>query len=295
MLFSVIIPNYDGSRFISPLIESLYRLVDPGVDYEILIVDNGSTDNSLALFESYGTKLRNFRVLSYAEKKNSYAARNYGVRNARSPYLVFTDVDCRPNADWLTRMLAHRDFLDAGGLLSGNIHLYPAGQELNLYGLCDKLFSFNQANYAMEMHGATANLVVPRAIWEDVQGFSEVESGGDFDFCDRAIRNGAEFRFDPNLIVDHPARECFEELKIKSMRLGRGTAEYARQAGSIEAYSKAMSKALIGLIFPLHQIRRVYRFYREEKPPLSAALRLLALSIRIGFIQRWSTVMALTH
>jgi hypothetical protein len=53
--------------------------------------------------------------------------------------------------------------------------------------------------------------------------------------------------------------------------------------------------ALIGLVFPLHQIRRVYGFYREEKPPLSATLRLLALSIRIGSIQRWSTVMALTH
>jgi glycosyltransferase involved in cell wall biosynthesis len=159
MLFSVIIPNYDGSRFISPLIESLYRLVDPGVDYEILIVDNGSTDNSLALFESYGTKLRNFRILNYAEKQNSYAARNYGVRNALSPYLVFTDVDCRPNTDWLTRILAHRDFLEAGGLLSGNIRLYPAGKELNLYGLYDKLFSLNQANYATEMHGATANLV----------------------------------------------------------------------------------------------------------------------------------------
>ena len=295
MLFSVIIPNYDGSRFISPLIESLYRLVDPGVDYEILIVDNGSTDNSLALFESYGTKLRNFRILNYAEKQNSYAARNYGVRNALSPYLVFTDVDCRPNTDWLTRILAHRDFLEAGGLLSGNIRLYPAGKELNLYGLYDKLFSLNQVNYAMEMHGATANLVVPRAVWENVQGFAEVESGGDFDFCDRVIRNGAEFRFDPDLIVDHPARECFEELKIKCMRLGRGAAATARQAGSIEAYSKAMTKALIGLVFPLHQIRRVYDFYREEKPPLSAALRLLALSIRIGSIQRWSTVMALTH
>ncbi len=92
-----------------------------------------------------------------------------------------------------------------------------------------------------------------------------------------------------------PARGCFEELKIKCMRLGRGAAATARQAGSIEAYSKAMTKALIGLVFPLHQIHRVYGFYREEKPPLSAALRLLALSIRIGSIQRWSTVMALTH
>ena len=290
MLFSVIIPNYNGSRFIAPLFESLYGLTDPGVDYEFLIVDNGSTDDSLLLFESYGAKLSNFRLLSYTEKQSSYAARNYA-----SPYFVFTDVDCLPNADWLTQILANRDFLDAGGLLSGNVHLCSAGDEFNLYGICDRLFSLDQSHYAKTMHGATANLVVPRAIWEVAEGFAEVESGGDFDFCERVIQNGAEFRFDPDLIVNHPARECFKDLKIKSRRLGRGAAENARQAGSIAAYWKAMIKALIGLVFPLHQIRRVYGFYRQEKPPLTVALRLLALSIRMGCIQRWTTVMAPTR
>ena len=294
MLISVIIPNYNGSRFIAPLLESLSELTDPGVDYEFLIVDNGSTDDSLSLFESYGKKLRNFRLLSYTEKQSSYAARNYAAQNSASPYLVFTDVDCRPKTDWLTRIVAHRELLEAGGLLSGTVHLYPAGDELNIYGMCDRLFSLNQAHYAKTMHGATANLAVPRAAWRIVQGFSEVESGGDIDFCDRVIQNGAEFRFDPDLIVDHPARECFEELQTKAIRLGRGTAEIALRTGSKRLYWKAMAKALIGLVFPLHQIRRVFAFWAQEKPSLSVALRLLALSIRMGCIQRWATVMALT-
>ena len=294
MLFSVIIPNYNGSRFIAPLFESLSGLTDPGVDYEFLIVDNGSTDDSLSLIESYGANLRNFRLLSYTEKQSSYAARNYAARNTASPYLVFTDVDCRPKADWLTRIVAHRELLEAGGLLSGNVHLCPAGDELNLFGMCDRLFFLNQSNYAKTMHGATANLAVQRTTWRIVQGFSEVESGGDIDFCERVIQNGAEFRFDPDLIVDHPARECFEELRTKAMRLGRGTAEIALRTGSRRLYWKAMIKALIGIAFPLHQIRRVFSFWTREKPPLSVALRLLALSIRIGGIQRWATIMALT-
>ncbi len=294
MLFSVIIPNFNGSRFIAPLFESLSGLTDPGVDYEFLFVDNGSTDDSLSQLELYGARLHNFRLLSYTEKQSSYAARNYAARNTASPYLVFTDVDCRPKSDWLTRIFAHRELLEAGGLLSGDVHLRPEGDELNLYGLCDKVFSLNQANYAKTMHGATANLVVPRVIWKIVQGFPEVESGGDIVFCERVIRNGAEFRFDPDLIVEHPARERFEELKAKSMRLGRGTAEIALRTGSKGLYWKAMSRALIGLVFPLHQFRRVYAFWKQKKPRLSVAVPLLVLSIRMGCIQRWATVKALT-
>ena len=294
MLFSVIIPNFNGSRFIPPLFESLSKLTDPGVDYEFLIVDNGSTDNSRSLIESYGASLRNFRLLSYTEKQSSYAARNHAARNTTSPYLVFTDIDCRPKADWLTRIVAHRELLEAGGLLSGNVHLCPADDEFNLYGICDRLFYLNQSHYAKTMHGATANLAVARTTWSIVQGFSEVESGGDIDFCERVIQNGGEFRFDPDVIVDHPAREYFEELRTKAVRLGRGTTEIAFRTGSERLYWKAMSKALIGIVFPLHQIRRVFAFWTHEKPPLSVAIRIFALSIRVGCIQRWATVVALT-
>ena len=88
---SVIIPTYNYGQFIGECIESV--LAQTYKDFEIIVVDDGSSDNTKELIESkYKDKVRYF----YQMNRGAPAARNKGLRESQGEYLVFLDAD-----DWL--------------------------------------------------------------------------------------------------------------------------------------------------------------------------------------------------
>jgi glycosyltransferase involved in cell wall biosynthesis len=97
-MISVIIPVYNGGQTLPACLEALCRQTHaPG---EIIVVDDGSTDDTVALAEQSGVI-----VLSQAHAGPG-AARNRGARAAQGDILLFTDADCAPAPDWVERMLA---------------------------------------------------------------------------------------------------------------------------------------------------------------------------------------------
>lgn len=86
-LVSVVIPVYNGERFLKESLESVFAQTFQ--DYEIVCVDDGSTDGSLALLQQYGSRVR---VISQANAGQS-AARNAGVRQATGAFVAFLDQD----------------------------------------------------------------------------------------------------------------------------------------------------------------------------------------------------------
>ena len=91
-LISVIIPAYNVAPYIHRAIESSLRQTHANI--EVLVIDDGSTDDTLKVAQSYAE--RNSRVrLHHQENRGVSAARNYGIREANGEYLVFLDAD-----DW---------------------------------------------------------------------------------------------------------------------------------------------------------------------------------------------------
>lgn len=89
MLLSVIVPVYNVEGYLEKCIESLTY---DSNDIEILLVNDGSTDNSLSICEKYAEKYSNIKVIN---KKNGglSSARNTGMDNAIGKYLMFVDSD----------------------------------------------------------------------------------------------------------------------------------------------------------------------------------------------------------
>ena len=88
---SVIVPVYNTEKYIKKCLNSI--LVQKNVDYEIIVVNDGSTDNSAEIIKEYEKKYTN--KIKYFEKQNGGLsdARNYGICKATGDYLCFVDSD----------------------------------------------------------------------------------------------------------------------------------------------------------------------------------------------------------
>lgn len=104
-LVSVIIPAYNLEDVIGKCIESI--LQQTFTDFEVLIVDDGSTDNTLAICKSY---MNDGRVICYSKRNGGASdARNYGLTKAKGKWVMFVDGDDYVESDFFTRLLSNRD------------------------------------------------------------------------------------------------------------------------------------------------------------------------------------------
>jgi glycosyltransferase involved in cell wall biosynthesis len=101
-MVSVIIPTYNRSNFLKEAVDSV--LAQKGVAVEVIVVDDGSTDETASILESFGPAIRSV----YQPRSGVSAARNRGIRMATSEWLAFLDSDDL----WLDRKLVRQlDFL----------------------------------------------------------------------------------------------------------------------------------------------------------------------------------------
>ncbi|MGB9777726.1 MAG: glycosyltransferase [Anaerolineae bacterium] len=97
--YSVIVPAYQAEGTIGLCVRALGAQTLPRDQYEIIVVDDGSTDRTASVARQAGAD----RVLTIPHGGPS-AARNAGVEAARGEIVLFTDADCEPWPDWLERM-----------------------------------------------------------------------------------------------------------------------------------------------------------------------------------------------
>lgn len=98
---SIIIPVYNGEEFIKRCIESI--LNQSYKSFEVILINDGSTDKSLELIKDYSKKYKN---IEYIDQQNCGAsvARNKGIEASKGKYLVFIDVDDYIEKDYLKRL-----------------------------------------------------------------------------------------------------------------------------------------------------------------------------------------------
>jgi glycosyltransferase involved in cell wall biosynthesis len=108
MDISIIVPVFNGGRKVRRCIRALKRQETERA-FEIIVVDDGSTDGSLEGIEGNGV-----RVIRQ-ENQGPAVARNLGVENARGEIILFTDADCEPLEDWIEEMVRSLD----GSSISG--------------------------------------------------------------------------------------------------------------------------------------------------------------------------------
>lgn len=88
---SVIIPSYNCEKYLSSCLDSIAK--QTFTDYEVIVVDDGSTDNSLVIANSYAVNDSRFRILIHKHNRGTLLARKTGIDSARGKYILFLDPD----------------------------------------------------------------------------------------------------------------------------------------------------------------------------------------------------------
>ncbi|MFN8444133.1 MAG: sugar transferase [Caldilineaceae bacterium] len=105
--FSVIVPVYNGAATIERCLNALAQQRVEHHDFEIIVVDDGSTDSTAAIIHDWMAQHPEFNA-SLIQQANGgpAAARNTGAKAAQAPLLLFTDADCAPIAEWIEKISA---------------------------------------------------------------------------------------------------------------------------------------------------------------------------------------------
>lgn len=231
MEFSVIVPVRNRPEEIRACVASLYRIDFPPTEYEVIVVDNGSTDETARAAMQSGA-----RVISEREP-NRCLARNLGAKVARGRWLAFTDSDCEVDKGWLKefaqaeRRIVGGDDAARVGILAGAIRPGPARSTVEAYIAARKWIDQEKFLSSGRPHSppfaATANLAIRADVFREVGEFDPKLSvaGEDADWCWRAAELGWGIQYVPDAAVIHHHRISTKNLMRQSFNYGLGNAD----------------------------------------------------------------------
>jgi|SRR5688500_3918586 len=216
---SIIIPTYNDWERLALCVAALAVQSYPRDSFEVIIVNNKPDDNIPEGF----TLPDHFRIVA-EEKPGSYAARNKGLCIASGDIVGFTDSDCIPEPDWIKNAVLHFETNKNCSRIAGKIDFYFKEVKPNHVEQLESLFSFNQDKYVERQGmGVTANMFSRKSVFNTVGNFNEkLMSGGDLEWGRRANAAGCSIHYVATVIVKHPARSTFAELKSKARRVAGG-------------------------------------------------------------------------
>lgn len=191
--FSVIIPAFNEARIITSTLQNIANAVPERVNYEIIVVDNGSSDKTPALAKSHGAEVLVSPGVSIA------TLRNLGAKASRGEVLVFIDADISLTEAWGHSIEETIKTAKNEKTILGS-KCQPTGEE----GILASYWFGLIAEQTTASYIGTGHLIVSRDNFWEIGGFNEaLKTGEDFEFCSRARHKGYTCKIVPNLVVLH--------------------------------------------------------------------------------------------
>lgn len=212
----VVVPTKDDPR-LEACVRAVLAQDHPAEALRVIVVDNGSAHPQRHVADL------DPRVEFLVEPRpGSYAARNAALAVARGDVLAFTDSDTLPDPGWVSGALRA---LDAGAqVVAGRVRVYPRDPARpHPVEAFEVVNAFRQDRTVPRGFAVTANVVVPRAVFDAVGPFDAgLPSGGDAEWCGRAVAAGFPLTYVEDAVVAHPARESYAEAWKKLCRVQHG-------------------------------------------------------------------------
>ena len=223
---SVVVPFHNAAATLPRCLEGLLAQEFPRDQFEVIAVDNNSTDRSPEIVRRYaGVRLLHERT------QGAYVARNCGVAAAQGRVLVFTDPDCVPAPGWLAGLAREMQCPDTGIVLGGYVvPRHPRALRLLIsYENTKDAFVF--ATDVPELYyGHTNNMAVRRDIFDRFGPFAERRRGADTILVRRVVEGLScrAVRYCPEALVAHLELDGVGAYYRKLILYGESRESYRR-------------------------------------------------------------------
>ncbi len=223
MYFSLIIPVYNRPDEVDELLDSLSKS-DFSEDFEVVIVEDGSTINCESVVRKFESKLS----ISYYFKQNSGPgdSRNYGMKVARGDYFIIFDSDCIIPSQYLTEVTnaLEKDYVDCFG---------GPDRALDSFSDIQKAINFAMTSFLTtggirggsekidKFQPRSFNMGISRKAFEASKGFGNIHPGEDPDLSIRLWDLGFETRLFPKAYVYHKRRIDWDKFSIQVNKFGK--------------------------------------------------------------------------
>lgn len=206
-LISIIISNYNGSSFIKPCLDSILK---SSLDkFEIVFIDDGSTDKSKLILQNY-KKNRKIKILFSKKNHGPSTTRSKGVKIAKSKYLFFLDVDTEIQKHCLKQIVNYLKNNRKVGAIQAKLinkndkQIETSGHFLTIIGFPYEVKNETKAIFG----GRSAAFAVRKNVFDKIGGFDQdyLIYGEDTDLSWRIWLAGKEIHYLENALVFHTAK-----------------------------------------------------------------------------------------
>ncbi len=277
---SVVVPTRNRADYLAVTLASI-RAQELGAPFELLVVDDGSTDDTLRVAQAQGAAYER-----HSQSRGLNAARNTGIAATRAPLIAFVDDDVRAPAGWLAALVAGAQDNDWAEALGGPIRASlegPAprscGREAAPITTLDLGPADQETDYVWG-----ANFAVRRSAVERIGGFDEDLPiyGDEEDWQRRLHAAGGKVAYIGAAGLDH--RRAGDDARLRSLaraeyRRGRAARRTDRRKGSEAALGRelrnlagagwhaARRRCPLGLVMAAHSAGRIAEAVRPTGAP----------------------------
>jgi GT2 family glycosyltransferase len=231
MRVSVILCTYNRSESLRRALESVESLIIPeAVTWEVIVVDNNSTDDTRNTIEEFRRKsILPLRYLFEKGRGKSYAL-NSGIKAAEGDIVALTDDDCIVDERWLASVVREFQSDPSLSVVGGRVELYDkSDRPVSIRTFRDRITLGSTAQLFSLIPGC--NMAVRRAVFGKVGEFDVGFGPGtaivvdDVDFVFRAFKHGLKIVYSPDVLLYHNhGRRTDEQVRAlnRSYVIGRG-------------------------------------------------------------------------
>lgn len=245
-MISVIIPAHNAARTIEACLVALQQQTAVSDPYEIIVVDDGSSDNTGHLATNLGAQVLR------QPRSGPAAARNLGIRAAHGDIACFTDADCIPAPTWMSEITAplrHDPDIAAskGAYCTRQREIAARFVQLEYEDKYDRLKSYSRIAF-MDFYSAACR----RQVLLENDGFDErFPNSEDRELSYRLAARGYEMVFQPAALVCHYHSHTIADYFRKKIKNGYWTAQAVRhfpERTVEDSYTPQIMKVQIGLM-----------------------------------------------
>ena len=281
---SVVICAYNAARCINGILTSLKHQTFK--DFEVVVVNDGSTDNTAAIAEASGARVIN------APHQGLSATRNVGINNAHADIVAIIDADCIATENWIEE-IAKTVGKDKESVVTGNTKIpnstflgncisglgYPGGGHLGF----DKMWHVDEHGYTDHLAGGNCAFLK-----EKIQALGAFNpkltiTGDDVYLSNKILESGLKIKYNPHMIMFHEARKDMTSFLRWHYARGKGSYFFRKHVSSFGKFYKLR----------LWSAKNMVRQYWKKPYMLVVMIPLLFLSLvtqKAGyFSQKWSS------